>query len=123
MIACASKIILMGKQSSLGPVDPQFRGLPAHGIIEEFARAYDECKGDPAKIPLWQPIIANYSPTLIGECEKAIAWSNEMVIEWLISSMLKDENDAKTKARKVVKELGDHALTKSHARTPNRHSA
>jgi len=80
-------------------------------------------KEDPSKTPVWQPIIANYSPTLIGECEKAIAWSNEMVIEWLISSMLKDENDAKTKARKVVKELGDHALTKSHARTPNRHSA
>ena len=72
MIACACKEIIMGKQSSLGPIDPQFGNLPAHGIIEEFRRAYNEIKSDPSKIPLWQPIIAKYHPTLIGECEKAI---------------------------------------------------
>lgn len=116
MIACACQEIIMGKESSLGPVDPQYRGLAAHGVVEEFERAYREIKEDSSKAPVWQPIIANYSPTLIGECEKAIAWSNEMVIEWLVSGMFKDESDAKTKAKKVVKELGDHALTKSHAR-------
>jgi len=116
MIACASREIIMGKESSLGPIDPQYRGLAAHGVVEEFERAYKEIKGDPSKAHVWQPIIANYSPTLIGECEKAIAWSNEMVIEWLISGMFKDESDAKGKAEKVVKELGDHARTKSHAR-------
>jgi len=116
MIACACQEIIMGKESSLGPVDPQYRGLAAHGVVEEFERAYREIKEDSSKAPVWQPIIANYSPTLIGECEKAIAWSNEMVIEWLVSGMFKDESNAKTKAKKVVKELGDHALTKSHAR-------
>ena len=29
MIACACKELVMGKQSSLGPIDPQFRGIPA----------------------------------------------------------------------------------------------
>jgi ATP-dependent protease ClpP protease subunit len=116
MIACACQEIIMGKESSLGPIDPQYKGLAAHGVVEEFKRAYKEIKEDPSKAPVWQPIIANYSPTLIGECEKAIAWSNEMVIEWLVSGMFKDESHAKTKAKKVVKELGDHALTKSHAR-------
>ena len=50
MIACACKVLLMGKQSSLGPVDPQFNGIPAHGVIEEFRRAYEEIRVDPAKI-------------------------------------------------------------------------
>ena len=36
MIACACKSIVMGKQSSLGPVDPFLNGIPAHGVIEEF---------------------------------------------------------------------------------------
>jgi ClpP class serine protease len=36
MIACACKKIIMGKQSSLGPVDPQLGGVPAHGVVEEF---------------------------------------------------------------------------------------
>lgn len=29
MVACSCNEILMGKQSSLGPVDPQLRGFPA----------------------------------------------------------------------------------------------
>ena len=116
MIACACKEILMGKQSSLGPIDPQFGHLPAHGVVEEFKRAYEEIQKDPSKIPLWQTIIAKYHPTLIGECEKAIQWSVDMVKEWLVRSMLSADPKPKAKALRVVKDLSDHALTKSHAR-------
>jgi ClpP class serine protease len=42
MIACACREILMGKQSSLGPIDPQIGGLAAHGVIEEFTNAQKE---------------------------------------------------------------------------------
>lgn len=97
MIACASKEIIMGKHSNLGPIDPQYRGYPTHGIIEEFNRAVKEITEDPKKIPIWQPIIAKYSPTLIGECEKAIDWSNQMVKEWLITGMFKDSSNKEKK--------------------------
>jgi membrane-bound ClpP family serine protease len=116
MISCACREIVMGKQSNLGPIDPQFGGLPAHGIVEEFKRAIAEVRADPSTIPIWQPIIAKYHPTLIGECEKAIQWSNEMTKEWLLRSMLSGEQDAEVKADNIITELGDHALTKSHAR-------
>jgi ATP-dependent protease ClpP protease subunit len=116
MIACACKEIIMGKQSSLGPIDPQFKGTPAHGIVEEFFRAYDEIKKDSAKIPVWQPIIAKYPPAFVGECEKAILWSNEIVTECLKTGMLENENDVDNKIQKIIEELGDHSLTKSHAR-------
>jgi ClpP class serine protease len=56
MIALACKEIIMGKHSSLGPIDPQFNGMPAHGIIEEFNQAAHEIKADQSKIPLWQMI-------------------------------------------------------------------
>lgn len=115
-LACACNSILMGTQSSLGPIDPQFHGMPAHGIIEEFKKACNECKADSTKIPLWQPIIAKYTPTLIGECQKAITWTEEMVKEWLVNVMLRHYDDRDTKADNIIKELGDHALTKSHAR-------
>jgi ClpP class serine protease len=36
MIACCSKEIVLGKQSSLGPIDPQFRGIPAQGVINRI---------------------------------------------------------------------------------------
>jgi ATP-dependent protease ClpP protease subunit len=122
MIALSCKSIVMGKQSSLGPIDPQISGLPAHGVIEEFVEAFDEIKKDSTKIPIWQAKIARFPPTLIGECRKAIRWSEEMVREWLRSGMFK--NDIQSKGpqeiehtiNNIIKEFGDHALTKSHAR-------
>lgn len=116
MIACSSIEILMGKHSSLGPIDPQYRGYPTHGIIEEFNRAVREILEDPRKIPIWQPIIAKYNPTIIGECEKAIDWANQMVKEWLVTGMFKDDPKAEEKAVVIVSELGNHALTLSHER-------
>ncbi|HID23869.1 MAG TPA: S49 family peptidase [Planctomycetaceae bacterium] len=116
MIACACKEILMGKQSSLGPIDPHFGGIPAHGVVEEFERAKKEISKDASAIPVWQPIIAKYDPAFIGECEKAIAWSNEMTKEWLRTGMFAGEKAPNRKINKILNELGDHALTKSHAR-------
>ena len=118
MIACATREILMGKHSSLGPIDPQFGPTPAHGIIEEFKRAHAEIKADPSKIPVWQPIIAKYAPTLIGECEKAIKWSIDMTRDWLLRVMLAGEPDAKAKADAILAELADHALTPISCETP-----
>ena len=118
MIACACKEILMGKQSSLGPIDPHYGGISAHGIVEEFKRAKEEISKDTSSgsIAVWQPIIAKYSPALIGECEKAIDWSNEMTREWLQTGMFATEQNSNDKINNILKELGDHALTKSHAR-------
>ena len=116
MIALAANRVVMGKHSSLGPIDPQINGLPAHGIIEEFENAAKEIQKDPQRIPLWQPIIAKYHPTLIGECYKAAQWSNQMVKQWLVTGMFKDEPDAEERADRAIAELGSHALTLSHAR-------
>ena len=116
MVACACKSIIMGKQSSLGPIDPQQAGFAAHGVLEEFKTAHSEIKADPTRIPVWQPIIANYSPTLIGECQKAIAWAEHMVNDWLGSGMFAGDPNKVTKIDRIMRELGEHALTLSHAR-------
>ena len=116
MIACACKEIWMGAQSNLGPIDPHFRGIPAHGVVEEFLRAIDEVKKNPASTPIWQQIVAKYRPAFIGECEKAIAWANEMTTDWLRSGMLKEDPDCEGKISRILTELGDHSFTKSHAR-------
>jgi ClpP class serine protease len=116
MIACACQEILMGKQSSLGPVDPQYNGLPAHGVVEEFKRAHEEIKKDQTKAYIWQPILQKYPPTFIGECEKAMEWSKTMIKEWLLSGMLADKENAGEIAARIEAELTDHALTLSHSR-------
>lgn len=47
MIALSSKEIIMGKQSNLGPIDPQFGGMSCAGIIEEFNEACSDVKANP----------------------------------------------------------------------------
>lgn len=116
MIALATEKILMGRHSSLGPIDPQINGMPAHGVVEEFKRARDAMKADPASAYVWQPIVAKYSPTFIGECEKAIDWANDMAESWLKTGMFAGRSDPAGDATKVLGELADHALTLSHAR-------
>ena len=118
MIACACKEIFMGAHSSLGPTDPQVGGISAHGVVEEFERAWKEIQKEPGKALIWQPILSMYPPTLIGECEKAIALADEMVTQWLQTGMFEDleSEEQESKSKVVVGELSDHALSKSHAR-------
>jgi len=117
MIALSCKQIVMGKHSSLGPIDPQIGGVPAHGIIEEVKTAIDAVTVAPFLAPLYQMIFAKYGPTLIGEAQKSIDWANQIVTEWLTTGMFAaDPATAAAKAAKVLDGLGDHALTLSHAR-------
>lgn len=116
MIACSCEKIIMGKQSNLGPIDPQFNGISAYGVIEEFDQALKEIKQDAAKIPLWQSIIQKYHPTFLGDCRKAIEWAEEMVTNWLTTGMFKGKEDAEAKAKSIVSRLSSHAETKSHSR-------
>ncbi len=118
MIACASNEIVMGKHSSLGPVDPQIQGMPAHGIIEEFSKAYDDIKKDQIKIAVWQPILAKYPPSFVGECQKAIDWSNQLLKNFLSDRMLSNlKEPQKSQAiEKIAKELGDHSISYAHNR-------
>lgn len=116
MMACASKEIIMGKQSSLGPIDPQYRGMSAHGVVDEFERAKIEITSDPASIPLWQVIISKYQPTFIGDCEHAIDWGKEIVTRWLKENMFYDDKKAGAKVKEIVDYLSSHKITKAHSR-------
>lgn len=121
IMACACKEIIMGRQSSLGPIDPQINGLPASGIVSEFDRARKEIKLDPSKISVWGPIISRYTPSLIETCENAILWSKSLADEYLSGSMFKEElksdpSSTKKKIHNIIQLLTDQKLTRSHMR-------
>ena len=116
MIACSCKCIIMGKQSSLGPIDPQFGGTPCYGVIEEFEKAIQEIKLDPSKIPMWQVIVSKYPPTFLGECQKSIDMSSQMVKKWLENGMFMNNPDAPMLSEQIVRGLNNHKDTMSHAR-------
>jgi hypothetical protein len=116
MIACSCSEIWMGRQSSLGPIDPQLNGIPAHGVIEEFNRALQEIQSNPKTIPLWQAIVAKYPPAFLGECEKAIKWSTELVTDWLRRNMFNGDSLGNEKIAEIVREIIDHSVTYAHNR-------
>lgn len=112
MMALSTSQIVMGKQSNLGPIDPQMNGLPCQGIMDEFLQAKREVAADNSSLGLWQTIISKYHPTLLGECANAIEWSEELVEAWLERNMC----NGKGTAAKVLKVFSDHSAQKSHAR-------
>ncbi len=116
MLACSCKEIWLSKHSNLGPIDPHLSGFPAYGIKEEFERACEEVKKDPSKIPIWQPIIGQYPPAFLGQCENAISWSNRFVQRQLETVMFSGDEKAKEKATNIVAKLTDYSENKTHNR-------
>lgn len=114
MIACACKSIYMGKQSSLGPIDPQFGNMAACNVIREFRNASEEVKLDPSKIPMWQAVFSKIPPGFITQCQQAIDLSADLASKWLQSSMFKEYPNAKEKAMSIVGFLNDSKNTYAH---------
>ncbi|OPH84243.1 SDH family Clp fold serine proteinase [Nitrobacter vulgaris] len=91
MIACASREILLGKHSCLGPTDPQVRGHPAMGVLAEVDRAIKEMKAEPLKQIVWQQVFSKYPPAFIADCERSVEGTRRMVAEWLETNMFASE--------------------------------
>lgn len=113
MIALSCKEIVMGKHSSLGPIDPQMEGIPCQAVIKEFDRAQEEILNNPDNSYLWQYIISKYHPTFLSSCQNAIDMSNQLAKEWLKENMC--EGDVK-KVDKIHRHFSSHKKSKIHAR-------
>lgn len=116
MLACCAKEIIMGRQSNIGPFDPQMCGLPVHGILEDFERAKNDILTNPDALKWWQFSLQKLNPTMIGECEKAIQWATDIVTEWLLTGMFKDKENRIELAKSICETLNDHKLTYTHER-------
>ncbi|MBB4838059.1 ATP-dependent protease ClpP protease subunit [Sphingomonas kyeonggiensis] len=116
MIACSCKSIVMGKQSNLGPIDPQLNGLPAAAVTKEIERAIREIKESPERLQFWQFVLNKYSPTFVGQCEQAIKMAAEFVRARLLDNMLIGIDGAEGVAEAIVSGLSDVEENKSHAR-------
>lgn len=116
MVACSCYEIVMGKQSSLGPIDPHLRGIPAQGVLDEFKKALEEHKADPDSIMVWKEVLAKYQPTFLGQCSNAVLWTKAFVEEQLTNNMFHGDLDATEKAAAIVARLSDSNETRSHER-------
>jgi ATP-dependent protease ClpP protease subunit len=133
LVACAANEIVMGKQSSLGPVDPQYilsdpsgriQAVPAQAILDQFDLAKQECK-DPHLLGAWAPMLGQYGPALLMQCKNALKLAENLAAEWIRTWMLEATKGKKgaIKARSIAKALRDHKRFRSHARHISRDQA
>lgn len=119
MLALAGNVIVMGKHSQLGPIDPQLvtaQGqVAARAIIDQFERAKKECAEKPETLGAWLPILQQYGPALIQQCENAEALARRLVHEWLEAYMFVGEADPAAKADQTSKFFANHQLHQSHS--------
>ena len=115
MIACSGKEIIMGKQSSLGPIDPQFSGIPAYNIKSEFEEAKADLIKHPENANYWAIKLQQYPAAFMKSAIDAINLSSELVENWLGSCMFNKTTDS-TIIRKIVDSLNEHDSSKVHNR-------
>ena len=92
MIACSAKTIIMGKQSSLGPINPQ-------------------------NIGFWQLRLQQYPAAFLMAAQDAIELSDLLVVEWLGTCMF-DKNIPEDEEiiKKICQNLNEHNKSKNHGR-------
>lgn len=117
MLACSASSIIMGKHSCLGPIDPQYGGIPAYNIINEFREAKSDLDNNPASKTYWAMQLNKYPAAFFYTVMDAIRLSSVLVTEWLADYMFSDEENNAEKRRKISRIVNKlNANNKSHSR-------
>ena len=111
MIAVSCKSVIMGKQSSLGPFDPQLNGVPCQSAIREFYKAVDDVSKNPASLGLWQAILSKLNPTFLTLCAQA-----DELAEELTEKILEDKDIDKSTKSKIKDVFAKNKNSKTHSR-------
>lgn len=130
LMCCAADEVVMGHHSSLGPIDPQLgiqtpagtRSTAAQAILDQFDLAQEEITSNQSLLP-WLPILRQYAPGLLAECEEALDLSIELAEEWSEEFMFSSDPDAGAKASELAEYLADRRSFKSHGRRISREQA
>ncbi len=123
MIALGCDLILMGRQSQLGPIDAQLplaTGLvSASSIIGQFKVAKEEISADPTTAVLWAPILQAMGPSLLEQAQKALALGQQIAEQWLTWYMFAERGEArpnKKGAAKVAEYFNSEDVHLNHGR-------
>jgi ATP-dependent protease ClpP protease subunit len=116
MIACSCQSIVMGKESSLGPVDPQYGAISAVGLLKEVKRAHDEILSNNQSALFWNPILQKITPSFLQRCEWAVLASDGFIRKTLRENMLEAlaEPEQKQRIESICEILSNLTDSKEH---------
>jgi hypothetical protein len=128
MISLAADRIVLGRQSQLGPIDPQLplsddRFVSARAVVDQFAMAKLEILRNRDAALAWAPVLQSIGPALLQEALFALEYGEQMVGRWLAKYMFGRVRGGARKAKRVAKHFNDAAKHKSHGRRIDREEA
>ena len=127
MISLAADRIILGRQSQLGPIDPQFvmgpQLISAQAIVDQFAEAKREITANPITAHAWAPVLSSIGPALLQEATNALTYGEKMVETWLAKYMFANDPGKAAVATAIAKHFNDAQTHRSHGRRIDRDSA
>lgn len=115
--------IIMDLPGTLGPIDPQINGVPAHAIRKAFETVKDLLKEEgPKALTAYMPLIMKYDLHIFEICRSAEELSKELARTWLSTLMLKC-SESEPKVNKIVEHFSNYDIHNSHERSINRAKA
>ncbi|MCY4175816.1 MAG: hypothetical protein OXD37_05730 [Acidimicrobiaceae bacterium] len=131
MIALSADRIILGRQSQLGPIDPQmitaFGMVSAQAVVDQFEQAKIDIAEDQNWTHVWAPILPSLGPSLLLEAKNALSYGERMVADWLDKWMLADTNPTDSEGGSAGKEVAIHFSNTSrhgsHGRRIDRNEA
>jgi hypothetical protein len=127
MISLAANRIVMGRQSQLGPIDPQMgvdgRFVSARSIVDQFEMARRAIVADREASLVWAPVLREIGPALLQEALNALHYSERMVGQWLARHMLAGQPNAEATGKRIAAFFNDAAHHKSHGHRIDRDEA
>lgn len=127
MISLSAERIIMGRQSQLGPIDPQMpvggRFISARAAVEQFDRAKTEILADQLTAHAWAPILSSLGPAMLQEAQNALDYGEQMVATWNAKYMFDGDPQAVQKGAAVAAHFNDATKHKSHGRRIDRDEA
>ncbi len=131
MIALSADRIILGRQSQMGPIDPQmmtaFGFVSAQAVVDQFEQAKMDIAQDEALTHVWAPILPSLGPSLLVEAKNALSYGERMVAEWLDQWMLADtdstEGEEESRGKEVAVHFSNTRRHGSHGRRIDRNEA
>jgi len=106
ILSCIAREILMGKHSSLGPIDIQHGEVSIHSILEEVGIAKQEIMVNQASLNFWGDPMIRYPRGFIMHCQKVMELSSELVNCWLNTGDMFKSDSELVKMAKIANIMG-----------------
>lgn len=116
MIALSCKSIVMGKHSSIGPIDPSIGSMSVYHIIKQFEDAKREIIEDINTLDYWSLVLRHYGPTTLEDAILTRDYAKVLAIQWLNENMFSQNPNSEKMIDSIMNYISERHSILLHSR-------